>query len=95
MKGDYYYSHHHHHHDPSLLTTAANTSSTTPPFWMSKFWQRTFACVHRSPPASTACRRVIVSLDLADGDDDREWCVVNKRREWRNGLTQRKSRLVA
>lgn len=95
MKGDYYYSHHHHHHHhyESPSTSAATASSL---FWMSKlFWQRTFACVHRSPPANTSSRRVIISLDLADGDDDREWYVVNKRREWRNGLTQRKSRLVA
>jgi Protein of unknown function (DUF1826) len=88
MKGDYYYSHQH-HHDQSPLTGTAVA--------MNKIWQRTFACVHRSPPStsSVAGRRVIISLDLADGDDDREWCVVNKRREWRNGLTQRKSRLVA
>jgi len=62
---------------------------------VTSFWQRNFACVHRSPPATTGGRRVIVSLDLADGTDDREWCVVNKPREWRNGMTQRKSRLVA
>ena len=54
------------------------------------------ACVHRSPPAATAAgeRRVIVSLDLATGDDDREWHV-DVKREWRCGLTQRKSFLVA
>jgi len=61
----------------------------------SKLWQRSFACVHRSPPATSGGRRVIVSLDLADGDDDREWYEVDKRREWRAGMTQRKSKLVA
>ena len=32
---------------------------------------------------------------LADGDDDREWYEKNQKREWRSGMTQRKSRLVA
>jgi hypothetical protein len=40
-------------------------------------------------------RRVIISLDLADGDDDREWYQADKKREWRSGMTQRKSHLVA
>jgi len=61
---------------------------------MKKIWTRTCACVHRSPPG-TGGRRVIVSLDLADGDDDREWYERSKRRNWRSGMTQRKSRLVA
>ena len=74
-------------------------------------WRRSSACVHRSPPGGgvgsgsgdnikTAGqnrhqRRVIVSLDLADGDDDQEWYVSGRRRGWRSGMTQRKSRLVA
>ena len=76
--------------------------------WLSGLWrplqtaaeplQGDSACVHRSPPAATAGetrqRRVIVSLDLATGDDDREWHV-DVKREWRCGLTQRKSFLVA
>ena len=70
--------------------------STAPSSWLAKVWKRTSACVHRSPPAATiGGRRVIVSLDLGDGDDDREWYQANTKREWRNGLTQRKSRLVA
>ena len=69
---------------------------------MNKLWKRTSACVHRSPPLgdsgggdTAGRRRVIVSLDLADGDDDQEWYVVGQRRGWRSGMTQRKSRLVA
>ena len=74
-------------------------------------WRRSSACVHRSPPGGgvgvgsgdnikTAGQnrhqqRVIVSLDLADGDDDQEWYVSGRRRGWRLGMTQRKSRLVA
>ena len=82
MKGDYYDAH---SEETSLL---------------SKVWQRTFACIHRSPPSKGAKggrggRRVIMSFDLADGDDDREWYEVGKKRKWRNGLTQRKSKLVA
>ena len=60
-------------------------------------WRRSSACVHRSPPGGgvgggdsvkTAGqnrhqRRVIVSLDLADGDDDQEWYVSGRRRGWR------------
>lgn len=70
---------------------------TSGAFLMNKLWKRANACVHRSPPATTTGgrRRVIVSLDLADGDDDREWYQVNSKREWRSGMTQRKSRLVA
>jgi hypothetical protein len=37
-------------------------------------------------PARRGGRRVIISLDLADGDDDREWHQANKRREWRSGF---------
>lgn len=56
---------------------------------------RTHACVHRSPPATNGGRRVIVSFDLADGSDDREWYESGKKRPWRSGMTQRKSHLVA
>lgn len=60
------------------------------------WWRRARACVHRSPPGSDGGgRRVIVSFDLADGDDDREWCDVRQKRKWRAGMTQRKSKLVA
>ena len=59
-----------------------------------QLWTRSRACVHRSPPGNHG-NRIIVSFDLNDGMDDREWRVVGKQREWRNGLTQRKSKLVA
>jgi len=59
-----------------------------------RFWKRATACVHRSPPGKGG-RRVIISFDLADGDDDREWYQVGLKRQWRSGMTQRKSRLVA
>lgn len=62
--------------------------------WLTRAWKRASACVHRSPPGLGG-RRIILSLDLADGDDDREWYQANKKREWRSGMTQRKSRLVA
>ena len=62
--------------------------------WLAKVWQRSYACVHRSPPGNGG-RRVILSIDLADGDDDREWYDAGQKREWRSGMTQRKSRLVA
>ena len=63
---------------------------------VSSWWQRAFACVHRSPPGTNrGSRRVIVSFDLADGDDDREWYDVHQKRQWRAGMTQRKSKLVA
>lgn len=85
MKGDYY---------EAPATTAPAAAS-----WLTSLWRRTSACVHRSPPAATTGemrrRRVIVSLDLADGDDDREWHQADMKREWRSGMTQRKSRLVA
>lgn len=64
--------------------------------WFNRWWKRTIACVHRSPPAPySGGRRIILSLDIADGDDDREWFQADKKREWRSGMTQRKSRLVA
>jgi len=47
------------------------------------------------PRMRTRRQRVIISFDLADGDDDREWYQTNKQRQWRNGVTQRKSNLVA
>ena len=40
-------------------------------------------------------RRVILSFDLAAGEDDREWYQYGQKREWRSGMTQRKSKLVA
>jgi hypothetical protein len=91
MKGDQY-----EHDDES--PKGSSSSSIPLPAWVTRILKRTKACVHRSPPADTTTgggRRVIISLDLADGDDDREWYQANAKREWRNGLTQRKSRLVA
>ncbi|KAL7507167.1 hypothetical protein ACHAXN_004395 [Cyclotella atomus] len=60
-------------------------------------WTRDAACVHRSPPVREGRgeRRVILSLDLADGVDDQEWYEYDKKRGWRSGMTQRKSHLVA
>ena len=60
----------------------------------SKLWSRSSACVHRSPPR-VKCRRMILSLDLADGVDDQEWFEISRKREWRSGMTQRKSHLVS
>ena len=69
-----------------------------------KIWDRSAACVHRSPPgessekggvANNGRRRVILSLDLADGMDDQEWYERSRKRGWRSGMTQRKSRLVS
>ena len=88
MKGDYYYNN-------EEVPPSAGISSSL----LGKVWQRAYACVHRSPPKRRTqqggSRRVIISFDIADGDDDREWYQVGQKREWRNGLTQRKSRLVA
>ena len=63
----------------------------------SKLWSRSSACVHRSPPAAAAKsgKRVILSLDLADGKDKQEWYEISRRRGWRSGMTQRKSHLVS
>mmetsp|Transcript_17547 Transcript_17547/g.27101 ORF Transcript_17547/g.27101 Transcript_17547/m.27101 type:complete len:348 (-) Transcript_17547:2567-3610(-) len=85
MKGDHYEA-------PPPPPTASAPSP-----WIQNMWKRASACVHRSPPGNKILggRRVIVSLDLADGDDDREWYEANKKREWRSGMTQRKSRLVS
>ena len=84
MKGDEYA-----YEDPNIKPGSS---------FLNKLWKRRFACVHRSPPGAEnggSRRRVIVSLDLADGDDDREWYEAGKKREWRSGMTQRKSHLVA
>lgn len=90
MKGDYYEA-----------PLPSNIELSPAGRFMNKLWKRTSACVHRSPPVgdsgggdAAGRRRVIVSLDLADGDDDQEWYVVGQRRGWRSGMTQRKSRLV-
>jgi hypothetical protein len=82
MKGDHYYDH-------------ASSSNALQRPWRTMLWKRAFACVHRSPPGATTGRRVILSFDLADGHDDREWYQTNQKRAWRSGMTQRKSRLVA
>jgi Protein of unknown function (DUF1826) len=82
MKGDYYNDH--------VKPDGSSEASSL----FSRFWKRATACVHRSPPGKGG-RRVIVSFDLADGDDDREWYQVGLKRQWRSGMTQRKSRLVA
>ncbi|CAJ1943397.1 unnamed protein product [Cylindrotheca closterium] len=83
MKGDYYYD----FADTELRKKEASSL-------LDSLWARSRACVHRSPQGSGQ-RRVIISFDLDDGDDDREWYQAGTKREWRNGLTQRKSRLVA
>jgi len=111
MKGDYYYEYFQQQAQPQIQSAATTTDSSWS--WKKGWWQREFACVHRSPPgggiinANTNAndeqqlqqpqgrRRVIVSFDLADGDDDREWHDVAQKRQWRSGMTQRKSRLVA
>ena len=86
MKGDHY------EYNSSAMASSAATDYS----WMKRIWKRMDACVHRSPPAvAVGGRRVIVSLDLADGDDDREWYQADTKREWRSGMTQRKSRLVS
>jgi hypothetical protein len=86
MKGDKYEAPLPDDMTPSILQTM-----------LGRIWARDAACVHRSPPAGEgrSKRRVILSLDLADGDDNQEWYSYNKKRGWRSGMTQRKSRLVA
>ena len=100
MKGDRYV------HPPRM----GGGSLSLPATW-STLWSRSSACVHRSPPGSSSSlsssssssssgggrgvRRVILSLDLANGEDDREWFEAGRKREWRSGMTQRKSRLVS
>lgn len=83
MKGDYYYD----FADKDLRDKEASSL-------VDNLWARSRACVHRSP-LGNGQRRVIISFDLDDGNDDREWYQAGTKREWRNGLTQRKSRLVA
>ena len=85
MKGDRYV---HNHQSLSLLSSSQSS--------LLGLWSRSSACVHRSPPGALGGgKRVIVSLDIANGDDDREWYETGRKREWRAGLTQRKSRLVS
>ena len=88
MKGDHY-------RPPPPDATAAPSA---PPSWLAVALggsRRHDACVHRSPPAAAGearQRRVIISFDLAAGEDDREWHVTTQR-QWRTGFTQRKSPL--
>lgn len=85
MKGGRYV----HNHQSSSLLSSSQSSSLG-------LWSRSSACVHRSPPGALGGgKRVIVSLDIANGEDDREWYETGRKREWRAGLTQRKSRLVS
>ena len=66
-------------------------------------WKRSSSCVHRSPPGApkktgvvaAGRKRMILSLDLADGKDDQEWYEISRERGWRSGMTQRKSHLVS
>jgi hypothetical protein len=86
MKGDKY-----------VAPASTDSKPSISQILLEKTWTRRAACVHRSPPASDSRskRRVILSLDLADGDDNQEWYQYNQKRGWRSGMTQRKSRLVA
>jgi len=85
MKGDYY---------KAKLSDDATSSMTES--IIEKLWNRSSACVHRSPPGGErGTRRVILSLDLADGLDDQEWYEISRKRGWRSGMTQRKSKLVS
>jgi len=81
MKGDYY--------DASVPNDDSSMMKNK-----KKLWSRAEACVHRSPPGNNA-KRVILSLDLADGGDDQEWEERGRKRNWRVGMTQRKSHLVS
>jgi hypothetical protein len=95
MKGDHY-SYERPRDESSTKALIPSVVAAPPSSWMTAVWKRSAACVHRSPAVTTkGGRRVIVSLDLGDGDDDREWYEANKKREWRSGMTQRKSHLVA
>eukprot|EP00984_Skeletonema_dohrnii_P008178 scaffold3005_cov102-Skeletonema_dohrnii-CCMP3373.AAC.3 len=85
MKGDYY--------DASVPKDDSSSSSVMKNK-SKKLWSRAEACVHRSPPGNNA-KRVILSLDLADGGDDQEWEERGRKRNWRVGMTQRKSHLVS
>ena len=95
MKGDHY---------DAPLPDDISPSMTNKMF--GKVWDRSSACIHRSPPSASSekttggvkgnnRRRVILSLDLADGRDDQEWYEICRKRGWRSGMTQRKSRLVS
>ncbi len=85
MKGDYY-----------SATLSDDTTSSMTETIIGKLWNRSSACVHRSPPGGDrGTRRVILSLDLADGLDDQEWYEISRKRGWRSGMTQRKSKLVS
>jgi len=94
MKGD--------HYDAPLPDGISSPSMTNA--MLGNVWSRSSACVHRSPPGASSenstggkmgKRRVILSLDLADGMDDQEWYESSRKRGWRSGMTQRKSRLVS
>jgi hypothetical protein len=87
MKGDQY--------DAGLSSSSVMSNTKL-------LWSRSEACVHRSPPgnnnnnkAAMKNKRVILSLDLADGGDDQEWEERGRKRNWRVGMTQRKSHLVS
>lgn len=86
MKGDYY--------DASLSEDVGNDSNVGKKTKKNGLWSRSEACVHRSPPGNKG-KRVILSLDLADGGDDQEWEERGRKRNWRVGMTQRKSHLVS
>mmetsp|Transcript_11291 Transcript_11291/g.27769 ORF Transcript_11291/g.27769 Transcript_11291/m.27769 type:complete len:351 (+) Transcript_11291:284-1336(+) len=79
MKGDHY--------------EASLPDGTSSPL-TERLWSRSSACLHRSPPGASS-QRVILSLDLADGVDNQEWYEISRKRGWRSGMTQRKSRLVS
>jgi hypothetical protein len=85
MKGDRYV------HNHQLLSLLSSSQSS-----LLGLWSRSSACVHRSPlGALGGGKRVIVSLDIANREDDREWYETGRKREWRAGLTQRKPCLVS
>eukprot|EP00986_Skeletonema_menzelii_P018520 scaffold26653_cov153-Skeletonema_menzelii.AAC.3 len=86
MKGDYY--------DDTPPEVEVGVGDSTNSKNKKKLWSRSEACVHRSPPGNNA-KRVILSLDLADGGDDQEWEERGRKRSWRVGMTQRKSHLVS
>ena len=85
MKGDRYV------HPRGLSSSSSSLSSSSSP---SSLWSRSSACVHRSPPGSGG-RRVILSLDLANGEDEREWYEAGRKRGWRSGMMQKKGHLVS
>ena len=84
MKGDYY----------DDIVTEEEVMGLGSKEKKKKLWSRSDACVHRSPRGSNG-KRVILSLDLADGGDDQEWEERGRKRNWRVGMTQRKSHLVS